>query len=262
MRRFVIGDIHGNFKALKQVLKKSKIDYKKDKLIVLGDTVDGLPQVKQCFNELLKIKNLIYILGNHDEWALDWYEDAYRNEYSTPETLWTSQGGWATLESYGHNRYDPVFKKSEDMPKRHKKLLIDSKLYHVEDDMVFTHGGILETAYLESTDKDVFLWDRGMFEKACMVHPVNPDFKFHEWDKIFIGHTTIQYANRDLYFHKHNKWIKGEDDEACLPLHVCNVWNLDTGAGWSGKLTIMNIDTEEYWQSDNVKTLYLEVKGR
>ncbi|MBM3246586.1 MAG: hypothetical protein FJZ13_04585, partial [Candidatus Omnitrophica bacterium] len=34
------------------------------------------------------------------------------------------------------------------------------------------------------------------------------------------------------------------------PIHVCNVWNIDTGAGWSGKLTIMDVDTKEYWQSD------------
>ena len=30
----------------------------------------------------------------------------------------------------------------------------------------------------------------------------------------------------------------------------CNVWNLDTGAGYGYKLTIMDIDTKQYWQSD------------
>jgi serine/threonine protein phosphatase 1 len=34
------------------------------------------------------------------------------------------------------------------------------------------------------------------------------------------------------------------------------VWNIDTGAGWSGKLTIMNVDTKEYWQSDLISELY------
>jgi len=33
---------------------------------------------------------------------------------------------------------------------------------------------------------------------------------------------------------------------------------MDTGAGWSGKLTIMDIDTNEFWQSDVVKDLYPE----
>ena len=41
-----------------------------------------------------------------------------------------------------------------------------------------------------------------------------------------------------------------------------NIFNLDTGAGWDGKLTIMDIDTLRYWQSDNVKTLYKDERGR
>jgi predicted phosphodiesterase len=41
MRRFVIGDIHGRVQALKEVLEKCSFDKKKDRLIVLGDVVDG-----------------------------------------------------------------------------------------------------------------------------------------------------------------------------------------------------------------------------
>lgn len=262
MKRFVIGDIHGAHKALVQVLKEAKFNYKKDKLIVLGDTCDGWSEVKECFDELLKVKNLIYILGNHDQWALDWYTDELRNQNSIPEVIWTSQGGWATIESYSHNRYDPVFKKEEDMLEEHKKMLIESKLYHIEDKMLFTHGGILETAQLESTHRDVFLWDRGMFEKACMVNPINPNYKFQNWDNIFIGHTSVQYINRDLHFKKTKEWIQPDSEEACYPIQVCNIINLDTGAGWSGRLTLMNIDTGEFWQSDFVKDLYKNIKGR
>ena len=34
-----------------------------------------------------------------------------------------------------------------------------------------------------------------------------------------------------------------------IPIRFNNVYCLDTGGGWDGKLTIMDIDTEEYWQS-------------
>ncbi len=37
------------------------------------------------------------------------------------------------------------------------------------------------------------------------------------------------------------------------------IWNLDTGAGWEGKLTVMNVDTKEYYQSDPVEDLYKEL---
>ena len=45
-------------------------------------------------------------------------------------------------------------------------------------------------------------------------------------------------------------------------MNRCNVWNLDTGGGWLGKLTIMDIDTKQFWQSDFVYELYPEEKGR
>ena len=68
MRTFVIGDIHGAFKALRQCLERSQFDYRKDKLIVLGDVVDRHDEVNECVEELLKIRNLIALRGNHDDW--------------------------------------------------------------------------------------------------------------------------------------------------------------------------------------------------
>jgi serine/threonine protein phosphatase 1 len=42
----------------------------------------------------------------------------------------------------------------------------------------------------------------------------------------------------------------------------CNVWNIDTGAGFHGKLTALDISTKEFWQSDPVPALYPNEKGR
>ncbi len=95
MKTLVISDIHGAHKALLQCLKRSRFDYENDQLIVLGDVCDGYREVKQCIDELLKIKHCDFIIGNHDFWALGW---ATRNEI--PE-IWTSQGGDQTMASYG-----------------------------------------------------------------------------------------------------------------------------------------------------------------
>lgn len=46
------------------------------------------------------------------------------------------------------------------------------------------------------------------------------------------------------------------------PVRSSNVWNLDQGAGYEGKLTIMDVDTHEYWQSDIISDLYKQEKGR
>ncbi|NJK86327.1 MAG: hypothetical protein HC906_10500 [Bacteroidales bacterium] len=55
-RTFVIGDIHGAFKALVQCLERSEFDYEHDKLICLGDVCDGWPEVKDVMTNCLRYK--------------------------------------------------------------------------------------------------------------------------------------------------------------------------------------------------------------
>jgi serine/threonine protein phosphatase 1 len=40
MREFIIGDIHGGFRALSQLLTNSNFDYDNDRLISLGDLTE------------------------------------------------------------------------------------------------------------------------------------------------------------------------------------------------------------------------------
>lgn len=249
MRKLVIGDIHGNYKALIQCFERSNFDYKKDTLIALGDYVDGYPETKKVIDELLKIKNLIPIMGNHDDWALEFYD-----EYSpscNPERYWVSQGGQATLDSYG-GQFKP-------MDLEHVKFLKSCKMAHVEidekDKLLFVHGGINTNKKIEQHNLNEVIWDRILIESAFKKHQSKPDHKFtNEYKEIYIGHTSTQF----FYKNKREKLIVPEEiaEHGTKPLFLCNVIALDTGAGWSGKLTIMDIKTKEYWQSDLSKTLY------
>ncbi len=45
-RTFVIGDIHGAYRALRQCLDRADFDYESDHLICLGDVCDGWPDTK------------------------------------------------------------------------------------------------------------------------------------------------------------------------------------------------------------------------
>ncbi len=239
MKTFVIGDIHGAHLALVQCLERSKFDYENDRLIVLGDVCDGWPFVKDCFDELLKIKNLVYLIGNHDEWARTYYQEfnLYGIAYADP--LWTKQGGLMTLASY----------QNEKMPNAHLNLL-NQALYYFEDEYngrVFVHAGIdPNQRVMDRQDKELLVWDRQLLKSAWAKRFSKPDYKFGGWNEIFVGHTTTL-------------WFKSDCVE---PLHLCNVWALDTGAGWSGKLTIMNVDNKVYWQSDHTSILYPDIKGR
>ena len=45
-------------------------------------------------------------------------------------------------------------------------------------------------------------------------------------------------------------------------MNALNIWNVDTGAAFKGKLTAINIDTKAYFQSDDLPSLYSNEKGR
>jgi len=222
MKTFAIGDIHGAYKAMMQCFERSKFDYKKDRLIVMGDVCDGYPEVRQCIDELLKIKHCDLIIGNHDMWALDW---ALRGD--KPE-IWTSQGGDRTMASYNGG----------PMPQTHIDFLKSGHLWLEVGNKLFVHAGFVPDLPLEQNSAQVLVWDRDLLKDAWEAANYRREAQITKYDDIFIGHTTTE-----LY-------------RTLQPIHVCNVWDLDTGAGWSGKLTIMDIDTKEYWQSELSKDLY------
>jgi serine/threonine protein phosphatase 1 len=241
MKRFAVGDMHGAYKAFIQVIKQSGIDYENDLLICLGDVADSWSEVPLCFDELLKFKNMIYILGNHDEWLLSWF-----NTKAQPP-IWTMQGGRESINSYARRSLARVDDESLPDYRQHRDLLENSHLYYItEDNKCFVHAGFDWHYPIEENHKDILLWDRELFRVACMhqlwvdrgVKDV-PSKIAKKFDEVFIGHTTTSQINSDL-----------------KPVHASNVWNLDQGCGWEGKLTLMDIDTKEYWQSDLVSTLY------
>lgn len=215
MKTFVIGDIHGAYSALLECLKLSGFDKKKDRLICLGDVCDRGTKVKECIDELLTIPDCVYILGNHDAWALEWAIDGKILQ------AWWDQGGAQTAQSY----------KGTGMPKEHIRFLSEALLYYIDKNRLFVHGGFDAQRPIEETSKETFLWDRGLLEEAQQLHLISPDYKFGNYEEIFIGHTpTLNFGE-----------VK--------PQQFCNVWDLDTGAGWGARLTIMDLDTKQFWQA-------------
>jgi len=214
VKRFVIGDIHGRSVALKQVLKLSNFNYEEDLLILLGDIVDGGYNTYEVVEELLKIKNIIYIIGNHDKWFMDHISAGWSG------SIWIHQGGRNTLDSYRKASIDGM------IPVTHQEFFNNGLYYSILDNMLFVHGGFDTRLPVEENTIQTLLWDRSLIERHINGR------KERRFDKIFVGHSTTEYYG------------------SFKPLKFGKLWMLDTGAGWSGKLTIMDIDTEEYWQSD------------
>ena len=74
-------------------------------------------------------------------------------------------------------------------------------------------------------------------------HPYYPK-RFNLYHEIYIGHTPVTRIG------------------TTIPVKMANVWNVDTGAAFKGPLTILDIDTKEFWQSEPLPNLYPIEKGR
>jgi serine/threonine protein phosphatase 1 len=253
MKRFVVGDIHGQYTALLQCLERASFNYDTDTLISVGDLVDRGKDSFLVIEELLKIKNLITVRGNHDLVFQNWYETGKHM------LLWL-HGGEETRLSYilkGRNINDvdnlPNFITKLDVPDSHYNLLKNQLPYYIDsENNCFIHGGFDKKFELINQDENDFYWDRTLWNKALCCRGEEKLKTKNGFNQIFIGHTpTFHWTEVGVDELGNKKLMKITN-----PMYSGGVWNLDTGAGFSeGKLTIMDIDTKQYWQSNLIGEL-------
>ena len=225
MSTYCFGDVHGEFDKLKKCIESVNLKGG-DKLISLGDLVDRGPDsykvIEYCI-ELSKQYECYFIKGNHDVCWFDYLKTGNQN------VLW-SQGGRETYHSY--EGIDP---------KVHFDFFAKQIPYYIDKDLnLFIHGGFNRHFVLESQDEDIFLWDRDLLAAArsySSMKDIEYPFKIKgcidgQFKEIFLGHTPCQYF------------------ESNTPLNYANIWVLDTGAGKmkKGTVTVMNVETKEYFQ--------------
>lgn len=239
-RTLVIGDIHGGYKALLQVLQRARLTTD-DTIIFLGDYVDGWsesPEVIDHLIELVKTHHCIYLRGNHDELLLDWLK------HGNISPTWLIHGGEVTMKAYADI--------SEQKKREHIAFIEGLKNYYLDDNKrLFLHAGFTHIKGIEyEYFPALFYWDRTLWETALSLNPalkmddVLYPSRLKHYHEIYIGHTPTVRIGKSV------------------PVNAANVWNLDTGAAFDGPLTIMDIETKEYWQSDIVETLYSQEDAR
>ena len=239
-RTLVMGDIHGGLKALKQVMKRAEIS-QKDTLIFLGDYVDGWSESPQVLDFLIQLKqthSCIFLRGNHDELLLHWLETSQHND------MWENHGGTATVKAYKNI--------SENQKNAHIHFLKNLKNYYLDhQNRLFVHAGFTN---LKGVTHEYFpkllYWDRTLWEMALAFDTSITKDAIHYpprlllYKEIYIGHTPVTRIDKTV------------------PIQKANIWNVDTGAAFKGPLTIMDIDTKKFWQSDLLMDLYPNEIGR
>jgi Calcineurin-like phosphoesterase. len=239
-RKIVIGDIHGALKALKQIIAQLKLE-KTDKLIFIGDFVDGWSESAQVIDYLIdleKTSHCIFIKGNHDAWAEEWLKTGLAD----PE--WLQHGGTETINSYIGLSKERIDDHIGFFSKMHYYITDRENRLFVHAGFSSTHGPEME--HYESN----FYWDRTLWEVALATdNNLKRESKFYPqrlkiYKEIFIGHTPTTNYGREM------------------PMQAHNVWNVDTGAAFKGRLTALEVETKKYWQSDPVWKLYPNENGR
>lgn len=263
-KTWVFGDVHGAYKALEQIFERTPLQ-EGDTIISLGDIADGWSEVYECVEFLLNLEkegkyNMIFIKGNHDDWMAEFL--------TTGIHPGQTQGGRASVLSYkNHCHEDHGYGETMiAVPQDHLNFFKYQHHYYLDDlGNLFIHGGFnRHTLLKEEKDRSIFWWDRDLWHtalsyramvKGLKTHGGNPDdfmdgnrltFKIKDQSikQVFIGHTTTMMWHTDQ------------------PMHAGPIWNLDTGAGFVGRLTMMDIETHDFYQSDSVQALYPNEKGR
>ncbi|MBC87120.1 MAG: hypothetical protein CL677_08050 [Bdellovibrionaceae bacterium] len=219
---FAIGDVHGCFDQLKELISKLPLD-DSSTLVFLGDYVDRGPnsnEVIQFIIDLKKKYNVVALRGNHEQMMIDYVD----NPSSVNAGLFILNGGSATLASYAQE--DGQY----DIPNQHIVFLRNLPLYYETEDFFFVHAGVPEISLSEINEEehaDQLLWIREPFLTTTM-----------NWEKTIVhGHTVFDNV------------VVGE-----------NRISLDTGCVYSGALSAMEFPSKKVYQvpvHDYIEYIYL-----
>jgi serine/threonine protein phosphatase 1 len=209
---FAIADIHGCLEKLEDLIEVIAVNPKKDKLIFIGDYIDrgnfGREVVEYVISLKNKFKNVICLLGNHEQMFLNYLE-------GMEEELYLYNGGKSTLSGYGI--------KSSDSPDVRKKKMSETHLifyrsllpYHQTKDYIFAHAGLIPGVPLKKQTIHDLLWVRHEF--------MDSDYDFGK--QVVFGHTPLSN-----------------------PLIMKNKIGIDTGAVYGGKLTCVQLPEVKIYQ--------------
>jgi serine/threonine protein phosphatase 1 len=222
-RDYVVGDIHGHFELLDQLLKTVDFDADKDRLISVGDLVDRGPDSERAL-EYFAQPWFYAVRGNHEELLL-----ASQRKESGVFDLWMRVGGfWAQKadESVLHAL-------AEDIAQLPYLIEIDTQngpvgVVHADVPTSFNWASLtalINSGKLSTRDKQVLTWSRERFRRLRMYMLYPGAYQEHVIDdiyRVYVGHNIVDQ-----------------------PTLFGNVMFIDTGAFCGGQLTLVDLNSEE-----------------
>lgn len=212
MSTIAIGDIHGNFKALDDLLGKiAPVICPEDTVVFLGDYIDRGPATRDCIDRILDFQDkanakTVTLLGNHEQWFLRTYKnyskhswlfgmeafETIRSYSPSAETALRQEvenaGGIAIILDHLPLRYDIFF---EAVPKDHIAFFTSLGTFHQTRDAICVHGGLNpEIDRIENQNSNDLVWGTDEFpdqytgrETVLYGHWGNPIIDEDGWPK-------------------------------------------------------------------------------
>jgi serine/threonine protein phosphatase 1 len=206
MATVAIGDIHGNSRALENLLEKILPEMRPaDTLVFLGDFIDRGPDTKHCVDRIASLRasadfTVVPLMGNHEEWMLSTMRDTTRHSWLI------GAEAFETIASYSLEVAVQLRKEAENagprlimekvelsyhlffdtLPPSHIELFENLALFHRSDGVICVHAGLdLSGTPLELQDPRNFTWGPDDFPERYRgaESVVYGHWNNYEWDE-------------------------------------------------------------------------------
>ena len=227
MSVYACGDLHGYIEIYNKIKKILKPE---DKIIFVGDAGDRGPQSWECIKAIYNDPQFIYLKGNHEDILVDACNDylAYEGRMTQNYYLCVRNGGSKTIDDWKNES-------EKEKWVNHLKNLPTIFSYSSNGrTFILSHAGF--TPWLDENnltyklpEEQELLWNREHYFE---------DWNEKEMQDVIIvhGHTPNHHLAMDL----RQDWESGafwysNNHKVCI----------DSGGFFSGKWTMLNLDTLE-----------------
>ena len=192
-RDFIVGDLHGCYYELIELLNDVDFDFDTDRLFSVGDLIDRGPESIKCLS-LLNEPYFFSVRGNHEDIFCQMVKADFKN--FTLDQYWNVQNGGAWSKPYFESD-------SEDLTYWYNRLarlpmVIEVEGYKTQNPFWIVHAELwsrdyglspdnLHTFLTNATTNDVaaLLWSRRFYKKDKVKSNINFP------GPIYCGHTPV-----------------------------------------------------------------------